>query len=365
MSAGLAEEARLRFDVSTSLGGGMTGRRAHLVGSLPGGDAEEAMRSALTLLAPLLSSLPDGETGARRNWIIDIIESFRDHPDLELVKQGDWSDYDKVPRFRIRRGHRLYGAALDFGHVAAVQASKPVFDRLAAEAGRPDLSFQVGVPGDFDMAMFTFGPAGALRHVRAFTEATVAEMRRSHEVLGANAVFQIEIPAELVLLARMPARARPAVARILGRRIAALAAGAAPGTRFGIHLCLGDMNHRALGRMTDAQPLVLLANAIVRAWPDGRPLEFVHAPLAAADEPPSTDASFYAPLSDLRLGDGVRFIAGFAHEDQPLSQQREIRTVIEGRLGHLTDISTACGLGRRGATAATAAMERIRTLCLE
>ena len=45
----------------------MTNRNAHLVGSVPGETPEEAMRLAMTTLGPQLLSLPDGETGQRRN----------------------------------------------------------------------------------------------------------------------------------------------------------------------------------------------------------------------------------------------------------------------------------------------------------
>jgi hypothetical protein len=38
-------------------------RRAHLVGSIPAGSAEEAMRLAVKRLGPELEYLPDGETG--------------------------------------------------------------------------------------------------------------------------------------------------------------------------------------------------------------------------------------------------------------------------------------------------------------
>ena len=55
------------------------------------------------------------------------------------------------------------------------------------------------------------------------------------------------------------------------------AATASEGSRFGLHLCLGDMNHRALGRLPDASPLVLLATAVAARWPDGRHLHYVHA----------------------------------------------------------------------------------------
>ncbi len=343
----------------------MPDRHAHLVGSIPAADTGTAMRLAMDKLGPLLRTLPDGETGERRNWIIHVIESLRSQPDLELAKDGDWSDYDRVPRLRIRRGHRLYGATLDFGHVAAVEGSLPIFKQVRADSDRTDLAFQIGVPGDFDMAMFTLGPVGALRHRRPFTEATLHEIRRVHALLGDDAVFQIEVPAELVLLARAPRRVQPALASVLGREITSLAAGAPETARFGVHLCLGDMNNKALGRMRDASPLVELGNAIVRRWPAGRRLEYLHAPLAAGDEPAPTDASFYEPLARLRMPPTVRFVAGFAHEARTLDEQRRIRWIVEERIGHPVNVSAACGLGRRTERAAIANMEQTAALCAD
>jgi len=121
------------------------------------------------------------------------------------------------------------------------------------------------------------------------------------------------------------------------------------------------MNHRALGRLTDAEPLTQLTNALVAHWPASRPLEYVHVPLAAADQPPLDDPAFYSPLRELHLAD-ARLIAGFAHEDQDLDIQRRIRQHVETAVGHPVDISTSCGLGRRDRTAAIAAMERIHAL---
>jgi len=341
----------------------MADRHAHLVGSIPGENAGEAMRLAMTTLGPQLRSLPDGETGHRRNWIISIIERLRAHPDLELAKEGDWSDYDKTPRFKVKRGHKLLGASLDFGQVSAVEASRPAFDEVRRDSGRAHLDYLVGIPGDFDMAMFTLGPAGALRHRRAFTEATVGQITRIHSILGDQAVFQLEVPAELVLLTKLPAAVHPPLARMFGKWLAGVAAASPDGARFGIHLCLGDMNHRAFGRMTDVCPLVSLTQAILVAWPAGRPLEFVHAPFAAADDPPPTAESFYAPLAALKLPAQTRFIAGFAHEDQSLADQRRVLDLIERLLGRPVDIASSCGLGRRDAADARRTLERTAELC--
>jgi hypothetical protein len=342
----------------------VTVRRALLVGSIPAATAADAMRLAVDRLGPDLDYLPDGETGERQNWVLPMIEGFRQHPDLRLVRDGDWSDYDKLPRFALRRGHRLYGAALDLGIVAAARSASPEFaavrEEMTQAPGAP--RFQVGIPGDIDLAMFTFGPSGPVRHLRPFTEALAITMHQVWDLLGDDVLFQIEIPAELVLLARAPAQVRPALAGLLARRITALAQGAPEGARFGVHLCLGDMNHRAFGHMQDAAPVVLLANALAARWPARRPLEYVHAPLAAADDPPTEDAAFYQPLGGLRLGASTRFVAGFAHEDQDADTQFRIRQVIEDAVGHPVGISNSCGLGRRQPDAALAAMDRIKLL---
>lgn len=341
----------------------MSPRDAHLVGSLPGPTPQAAMATALEILGPRLRSLPDGETGERRNWIISIIEGFQRHPDLQLSKPGDWSDYDKTPQFKIRKGRRLYGASLDFGHVAAVRESFPAFEAARANAGRPDLVFQQGVPGDFDLAMFTLGPAGALAHRRPFTEATLREIRDVQSITASETLFQIEVPVELVMLAKAPPAARQVLAYLLSRAITGLAAATPAGTRFAVHLCLGDMNNRAFGTMKDVTPLVLIANAIMHTWPAGRPLELLHAPFAAADQPASTDLAFYQALRRLRIPETTRFAAGFAHESQSLGDQQTIRTLIEDLLQRQAVISSACGLGRRSEAAGRAVLERTAELC--
>lgn len=336
---------------------------AHLVGSLPGPSPEEAMRTALTRLGPFLRTLPDGETGERQDWIIHIIEGLRDHPDLELRREGRWTDYDDTPVFQVRRGHTLSGASLDFGHVAAFEHSFPIFRRLRQEHDRADLAFQVGMPGDFDMALFTLGPAGPFRQRAPFTDVTLAEIAEIHRQGGSEVVFQIEVPAELVFVAKMPPPAQPAMARFLARGLTALAANAPAGARFGIHLCLGDMNHRALGRMADVRPLVHLTNAIVERWPEGRPLEFVHAPFAAAVDPPPNSTRFYAPLRDLRLPPDVAFVAGFVHEALSLAALQSLDRHLTDLVDRPIGVATSCGLGRRAAGAALETMELAAALC--
>lgn len=269
----------------------------------------------------------------------------------------------------MRRGHRLDGSTLDFGHVAAFESSWPLFEQRRAQLisrgvlEADQLVFQVGIPGDFDMALFTLGPVGALRNRRPFTEATVNEITEIFRQKRDQVAFQLEVPAELVFVARFPRLAQPLIARRLGRGIAVLAEEAPAGARFGIHLCLGDMNHRALGKLEDVAPLVSLSNAIVAAWPQGRPLEFIHAPLAAAELPPPSEPAFYQPLQDLSLPTATRFIAGFVHEDRSLDEQRDLLSALDALTGRTVDVATSCGLGRRERGPALATLDRAAALC--
>lgn len=91
--------------------------------------------------------------------------------------------------------------------------------------------------------------------------------------------------------------------------------------------------------------------------------EYVHAPLAAANQPPPLDPAFYAPLRDLRLPAGTRSVAGLAHEDRSLDEQRRLLTLIGGHLGRPADVATSCGLGRREPGPALATMEQTAALC--
>ena len=120
---------------------------SRIVRSIPAGSAQEATTLAIAKRGDRLRSLPDGETGERRNWIIHIIEALRTHPDFELAREGPWSDYDKTPLFKLAAGKRLSAAALNLGYTAALNASYETFKALRAEHGLEGLAYQVGIPG--------------------------------------------------------------------------------------------------------------------------------------------------------------------------------------------------------------------------
>jgi hypothetical protein len=324
-------------------------RRAHLVGAWPGRDPEHAMETGLNYLGTYLDRMTDGETGDRSLWITPPIDSLRANPDVEMIHDGTWTDYADTARWKVKDGIKLNPDNIGLKYSLAFQGSFRPFKVLRERFGRADLLFQQGIPAPIDLALYPFGEVVfADPHILdACTAATAREIAAIYEVGGQEVVFQIETVVALVAVAQAPQEEQGRIAAQMAAGMLDLVKRAPEGSRFGIHLCLGDFHHKAYGNMRDVRPLVLLANAIAAQWPDGRKLDYVHAPFAAAAEPPIADESFYEALSELRLPEDVRFIAGFLHESLDLEQHRELLARIERLVGREVDISAACGLGRR------------------
>ncbi|GAA3737160.1 hypothetical protein [Salinactinospora qingdaonensis] len=96
----------------------MAERSVHLVGSYPASTVAGAMDTAMRGVGSHLRTLADGEVGKRSDWVVHLVEQLRNHPDVELTAEGDWSDYDNRPGFKVRKGHRFTGDSLDLGHAA-------------------------------------------------------------------------------------------------------------------------------------------------------------------------------------------------------------------------------------------------------
>jgi hypothetical protein len=324
-------------------------RRTHLVGAWPGRGPEHAMEQALTRLAPHLDRITDGETGDRHLWVTPVLEKLRANPDVELVRDGDWSDYEQVAVWKVREGRTLDPANLRMHYALAFRNAFPSFLVLRERFERPDLRFQVGIVAPIDTALYGFGGAAFADPsiLDAYQAATAREIAEIHAAGGDEVVFQLETVVALVAIAQAEDDAQAGVAEQMAQTMLETARRAPDGARFGIHLCLGDFHHTAYGGMRDVRPLVLLANALAEGWPEGRVLEYVHAPFAAAKEPPIEDEAFYEPLRDLALPEGTRFIAGFLHETLDTDAHRELLARIERLTGREVDVAAACGLGRR------------------
>lgn len=340
-----------------SEGAGLS-RHTHLVGAWPGFSAPHAIEVAFTRLGPWLDRLSDGETGLRSQWVTPVVEGMRANPDVEMTQDGDYTHYEKTPKYKVREGQTLNPANIELGFRRAFEGSYPAFKELRARYGRDDVRFQVGVPSPIDLAVVCFGPAAFADPslTQAFLSAEIKEIGEIAALADPeDVVFQLEsIVAIPAVSAQQTSGDSHAVTggsdEMLGRisgLFAAVAQGAPENTHFGSHLCLGDFNHEAFSKQGSVEPIVHLVNALMERWPEGRPFDYIHVPFAAASQPPPTDPQFYAPLSELRLPDGVRLVAGFVHEHVDEAGHRALLATIEQAAGREVDIAATCGLGRR------------------
>ncbi|MEC3916203.1 hypothetical protein [Nocardia sp. CDC160] len=338
----------------------MGARNVHFVGSFPAESTDDAMRAMLDGAGSRLRTLPTGEVRRYEWYIQPILDDLVAQGALEVKREGSWMTSHERTIHRAARGVELTGDMMELGYLGEAREALPIFRTLRAERDLPELSLQIGMPTAFTLAFIAMGVRGVRRHRKAFQDASIRDIEAIRDLAGDDVVVQLEATAEMVLMARTQPLHRWVDAAVgLGRGIAEMAAATPPGTRIGVHLCLGSMKNKARTTLRDTRPLVALANSIARQWPSGRTLEFIHGPLAAGDIPPSTRADFYAPLAGLELPAGTRFYAGMVHESPTEAEQIETLHLIETVVGRPVDgVASACGLGRRPRPIADALVAR-------
>jgi hypothetical protein len=341
----------------------MKQRNAHLVGSIPFKDERTAMTKAIKYLSNGLRSLPDGEIGKksrrhklgeRLGWIQWVVEGLGETPAFSLVKKpaferrlGLWADYRSGLRYRLNVPISELHRYLDFGYPEYFKKNYKIFQSLKKKHRLKNLRFQFGIPGALDLSLFSLGFINGFRARKAFEDRLAYEVNAMHEIAGDDVLFQIEVPVELGLSLKLPAILRPLAVRQAVKSIISLVKKIDRDAAMGVHLCLGDLNNKPFSRIRSAAPLVAFSNELVKQWPRGRALDFIHYPLAMADIPPSLSPRFYKPMEKLELPKKTRFIAGFVHEGLGDKEHEEVLSVLENLLGRSADVSSSCGLGRR------------------
>jgi hypothetical protein len=348
-------------------------------GSMPAdmGDSA-ALRMLLEHLGSYLRFLPGPETGQRQaDWIVPLLLGLKDHPDLALVKDGDWSDYDHATRFRVKKGHEFRSEFINVGIADYFKKFLPLYTAMRDDFNLPDdMLLQIGVKGIFDFAFFTFGPLGVLpsqqqRHMMPFLEATTREIQEVCDASPYPVLCQFEVPAAGILYNTVPALMRPLFTSWLAQStIKMIKCCVPPGARRGAHLCNGDLGHKAKAHPASAAAYTRLANRIAK----GRQLQYVHIPLAAGDVPPTLNEAFYRPLQNLRLPADTQVVAGFLHEGISIPEARTIlgivnkyvdlaRKATSDATSPPVAVAPSCGCGRRTKEATLAVLQQGAALC--
>ena len=316
----------------------------HLVGSIPLENAEAVFRAVGGILGPLVSRVPDGETGSRANWIGWQRGVFAAQEAL-LPTSGRERDYQLAPPFHFAPGSGPDD--LDFGALGFAREAIASFRRFEALRNEGVLAegcrFQVSLPTPF-APVYSFVAYRDQGAVEPLYEARMLEElgRICDAVPAGDLAVQWDVATEMSIFERLfpaPFLGEDPEAGLIDR-LARLGAAVPGDVPLGYHLCYGDMNHRHWKQPDDMAVLVRAASGIAAKTP--RPIDWFHMPVPRDRD----DDAYFAPLSGFDPGPAARLYLGLVHfTDGAAGARRRIEAARRVRAGF--GIGTECGFGRR------------------
>ena len=348
-------------------------KKSILIGSLPFDNEKEAMKMSFDILGDSIISLPDGEigekteqypTGTRAAWIMTAIDSCKlDSKRWKVIKKrgniaesGYPADYKDVEQLKPLVSPKEISNYINFGYDEYFSTSYPIFKELKDKYNNSKVKFTLGIPTGLGITFATMNPITSLRYAEVFNRRIAKEVNNAALNADDDLLVQIEIPGELKMATLLPSL----LIGLSTRGIFSLIRRLDKNIEIGLHICLGDLNNIALIKAKNLNKLVKFANHLIKHWPSGYKLNYIHIPLAEAKKPPTTNANFYQPLKDLNIPPGVTFVAGFAHEDNTDEDNQKIYNIIQSLREDEIAISHSCGLGRRTREEANNALKTLK-----
>jgi hypothetical protein len=326
------------------------GRIIHLVGSVPMASAAEVFEKVGAALGPRIKRLPDGETGARADWITWLEPAFADNP--AFVKSGEFfrvhASGTGRERYALRPGLSPHDVRFDnlyYGDIA--KESYASFRRLK-DAGKigPGTKFQVDlVPAHSVIWLFLVDALHASIDpiyndaLKREIDKIAAAIPRDELVIQfdvASAVFARLERNEASSYGRSKAEMQQTFSDImvdLGNRVPA-------DVDLLYHLCYGDSGHRHVVEPADMADMVEFANLVSARI--ARPIALIHMPVPRNRD----DDAYFAPLKNLKLRPETELALGLVHFTDGVEGTRR-RMAAARRHAQDFSIATECGFGRR------------------
>ena len=317
-------------------------RALHLLGSVPLADAESVFRLAADMPPGSLRRIPDGETGARTNWINFQYGVFAANPGLEPI--ADANAYAGVPHVRRRPGTSVADVRFgELGYAAAAEASYATFAALKRDGAIPsDVRFQVSLPTPLAPVQVFVVPEDFAVVAEAYAARMSAEL---NEIL--DSVPHGELAIQWDVAVETQSWRALGVHRSMMRK----------------HICLSSfvrLGNRGAGRSRVGLPSLLrrcrtralrgaegpraASGGHRRAPSDGidRPIQWIHMPVPRDRD----DIAYFEPLRALRLFPETQLFLGLVHLTDGLEGARR-RIAAAEEVVRDFGIGSECGMGRR------------------
>jgi hypothetical protein len=317
----------------------------HLVGSVPLANSEAVFRAAAGTFGERIKRIPDGETGARGDWVQWLSHLLRAHPQFELpsgsidyTASRDVRDY-----YRVKPG--IDPASVQFGELGYAEAAREsytVFSRLVGEGVIPETTrFLVAMPTPLAFLQVLVAPEQRAVLEKAYFQSVKEEIAALATVVSADKLaIQWDTVFELLILEGVRKSRIDDTREGLIERLRRLGAELPAEVELGYHFCYGDMNHKHSLEPPHMGVMVDLANDLAHALPHR--IDFIHMPVPRGRD----DDAYFAPLSRLALNPQTELYLGLVHfTDGAPGTRRRMATA--SRVRPDFGIATECGFGRR------------------
>ena len=326
---------------------------ACLVGSVPLADSDEVFATAAKHLGEHLKRIPDGETGARTNWIQWQVEVFQATEALELV-QSPPDKYGTAKTFaKLREGFAIDDVS--FASLGYAEAALESYARFVDARGRgivPEhCRFQVSLPTPLAPMHLYITPdlAGALEPI--YEAAMLKEVDQIVSAIPhADLAVQWDTAVEFGVLEGVFPTYLNNPQNDVDARLARLGKYIPSDVELGFHLCYGDAGHQHFVEPTDTEKLVTTANNIAANL--DRPLNWLHLPVPKDRH----DPAYFEPLGNLQLHPITELYLGLVHfsdGETGTSQRIAAAQAVLANFG----IATECGFGHRPSDTVAPLME--------
>ena len=316
------------------------GRPILLVGSVPLESSSAVFETVGTKLGKLVKRIPDGETGARKDWVVWQADVFKKAKGLEPGSTQDLQGGYRFILYKVKPGETVKFGPL--GYAAAAIRSYEDFKRARSEGKiRAGTRFQVSLPTPIAVVM-TFSDPQAIQQIWPIYEQRlneeVAEMAKA--IPPRDLAIQWDIAAEICFVLENPEMAKVIPMAVLVAAIARVSEHVPTEAELGLHLCYGDPGHKHVVEPKDTKLMVDFTNQLVAAIK--HPIAWVHMPVPRERD----DVAYFSPLKGLKLDPQTELYLGLVHRTDGLDGARR-RLAAAKKVVTDFGIATECGFGRR------------------
>jgi hypothetical protein len=316
------------------------GRSVLLVGSVPLESSRAVFEALGTKLGKMAKRIPDGETGARKDWIVWQADVFKNAKGLEPGSTRELQGGYRFILYKVKSGEAVKFGPL--GYAAAAIRSYAEF-KLARSAGKipTGTRFQVSLPTPVAVVM-TFSDPQAIAHIWPIYEARLNEEvdEMTAAIPHQDLAIQWDIAAEICYVLENPEMVKVIPMEVLVASIARVSQHVPVEAELGLHLCYGDPGHKHVVEPKDTKLMVDFTNQLVAAIK--HPIAWVHMPVPRERD----DVAYFAPLKGLKLDPPTELYLGLVHRSDGLGGARR-RLAAAKQVVPEFGIATECGFGRR------------------